>query len=144
MSRETRQLGFKRGVDMELRSLIIAVLLLRPVFVDAFTAPQFVGKPVALRLRPRSVALASIAAADETAALPPPSDDDEPFLRCGHGYDIHRMAPRAECPDGQPLVIGGVRFDGSEGHAADFELGCVAHSDGDVSGHTAKQRARPR
>ena len=62
--------------------------------------------------------------------------DDEPALRCGHGYDIHRMAPRGECPDGQPLVIGGVRFDGSPGHAADFELGCVAHSDGDVIYHS--------
>ena len=62
--------------------------------------------------------------------------DDEPALRCGHGYDIHRMAPRDECPDGQPLVIGGVRFDGSPGHAADFELGCVAHSDGDVIYHS--------
>ena len=62
--------------------------------------------------------------------------DDEPALRCGHGYDIHRMAPRGECPDGQPLVIGGVRFDGSPGHAADFELGSVAHSDGDVIYHS--------
>ena len=62
--------------------------------------------------------------------------DDEPALRCGHGYDIHRMAPRDECPDGQPLVIGGARFDGSPGHAADFELGCVAHSDGDVIYHS--------
>ncbi|KAJ1444631.1 YgbB family-domain-containing protein [Pelagophyceae sp. CCMP2097] len=58
----------------------------------------------------------------------------EPALRLGHGYDIHRMAPRAEA--GQPLVICGVRFDGSEGHAPDFELGCVAHSDGDVVYHS--------
>ena len=29
-----------------------------------------------------------------------------------------------------------MRFDGSPGHAADFELGCVAHSDGDVIYHS--------
>ena len=53
-------------------------------------------------------------------------------LRLGHGYDIHRMAPRAEA--GQPVVISGVKFDGSD--APDFELGCVAHSDGDVVYHS--------
>ena len=37
---------------------------------------------------------------------------------------------------GQPIVISGVRFDGSPGHAPDFELGCVAHSDGDVVYHS--------
>eukprot|EP00635_Sarcinochrysidales_sp_CCMP3193_P006025 CAMPEP_0118898056 /NCGR_PEP_ID=MMETSP1166-20130328/5201_1 /TAXON_ID=1104430 /ORGANISM="Chrysoreinhardia sp, Strain CCMP3193" /LENGTH=231 /DNA_ID=CAMNT_0006837137 /DNA_START=11 /DNA_END=706 /DNA_ORIENTATION=- len=55
-------------------------------------------------------------------------------LRMGHGYDIHRLASREEA--GQPVVIGGVRFDGSPGHAPDFELGCVAHSDGDVVYHS--------
>ena len=49
-----------------------------------------------------------------------------------HGYDIHRMAPREEA--GQPLVVGGATFDGST--APDFELGCVAHSDGDVIYHS--------
>jgi len=58
----------------------------------------------------------------------------EPLLRMGHGYDIHRLDTRAEA--GQPLVVGGVRFDGSPGHAPDFELGCVAHSDGDVVYHS--------
>lgn len=53
-------------------------------------------------------------------------------LRLGHGYDIHRMAPRAEA--GQPVVICGVKFDGSD--APDFELGTVAHSDGDVVYHS--------
>ena len=53
-------------------------------------------------------------------------------MRIGHGYDIHRMASREEA--GQPLVIGGVKFDGSD--APDFELGCVAHSDGDVIYHS--------
>jgi 2-C-methyl-D-erythritol 2,4-cyclodiphosphate synthase len=58
----------------------------------------------------------------------------EPLLRIGHGYDIHRLDSREEA--GQPIVIAGVRFDGSEGHAPDFELGCVAHSDGDVIYHS--------
>eukprot|EP00614_Pseudopedinella_elastica_P013324 CAMPEP_0172584378 /NCGR_PEP_ID=MMETSP1068-20121228/3970_1 /TAXON_ID=35684 /ORGANISM="Pseudopedinella elastica, Strain CCMP716" /LENGTH=160 /DNA_ID=CAMNT_0013378535 /DNA_START=194 /DNA_END=676 /DNA_ORIENTATION=+ len=35
---------------------------------------------------------------------------------------------------GQPLVVGGVRFDGSTAPA--YELGCVAHSDGDVIYHS--------
>mmetsp|Transcript_68648 Transcript_68648/g.119227 ORF Transcript_68648/g.119227 Transcript_68648/m.119227 type:complete len:276 (+) Transcript_68648:69-896(+) len=56
----------------------------------------------------------------------------EPAMRIGHGYDIHRMASRDEA--GQPVVISGVLFDGS--HAPDFELGCVAHSDGDVVYHS--------
>ena len=51
---------------------------------------------------------------------------------CCAGYDIHRMDTREEA--GQPVVIGGVRFDGSD--APDFELGCVAHSDGDVIYHS--------
>jgi len=65
-------------------------------------------------------------------------DDDAPVkgadlqLRLGHGYDIHRMAPRSEA--GQPVVISGVRFDGT--HAPDFELGVEAHSDGDVVYHS--------
>jgi len=56
----------------------------------------------------------------------------EPLLRIGHGYDIHRMDTREEA--GQPVVISGVTFDGSD--APDFELGCVAHSDGDVVYHS--------
>merc|ERR1712070_626502 len=56
----------------------------------------------------------------------------EPAMRIGHGYDIHRMASREDA--GQPVVISGVKFDGSD--APDFELGCVAHSDGDVIYHS--------
>lgn len=56
----------------------------------------------------------------------------DPPIRIGHGYDIHQMATRDEA--GQPMVIGGVRFDGSD--APDFELGCVANSDGDVIYHS--------
>lgn len=51
----------------------------------------------------------------------------------GHGYDIHRLASREEA--GQPVVISGVRFNGMKGQAPDFELGTVAHSDGDVVYH---------
>ena len=42
------------------------------------------------------------------------------------------MASREEA--GQPVVISAVKFDGSD--APDFELGCVAHSDGDVVYHS--------
>jgi 2-C-methyl-D-erythritol 2,4-cyclodiphosphate synthase len=58
--------------------------------------------------------------------------DAEPAIRIGHGYDIHRLASMEEA--GQPLVIAGVKFDGSD--APNFELGCVAHSDGDVIYHS--------
>jgi len=56
----------------------------------------------------------------------------EPLIRIGHGYDIHRLASREDA--GQPVVISGVKFDGSD--APDFELGFVAHSDGDVVYHS--------
>ena len=56
----------------------------------------------------------------------------EPLIRIGHGYDIHRMASREET--GQPMTIGGVKYDGSTG--PDFALGCVANSDGDVIYHS--------
>ena len=56
----------------------------------------------------------------------------EPALRIGHGYDIHRMDTREAA--GQPVIISGVKFDGSD--APDFELGVVAHSDGDVVYHS--------
>ena len=57
---------------------------------------------------------------------------DEPPMRIGHGYDIHRMDTREAA--GQPVVVAGVKFDGSD--APDFELGAVAHSDGDVVYHS--------
>mmetsp|Transcript_18299 Transcript_18299/g.42735 ORF Transcript_18299/g.42735 Transcript_18299/m.42735 type:complete len:234 (-) Transcript_18299:32-733(-) len=53
----------------------------------------------------------------------------EPLLRVGHGFDIHRMAPRSDPEVDGPVVVGGVTFD-------DFELGIVAHSDGDVVYHS--------
>lgn len=58
----------------------------------------------------------------------------EPPMRIGHGYDIHKMLPRSDIEawgkiTPQPAVIGGITFD-------DFELGVVAHSDGDVIYHS--------
>ena len=48
---------------------------------------------------------------------------DEPALRIGHGFDIHRLED-----NGKPLVIGGVTIP--------FEKGCDAHSDGDAVYHS--------
>lgn len=42
-------------------------------------------------------------------------------FRIGHGYDVHALAP------GLPLWLGGIRIE--------HELGCIAHSDGDVVIH---------
>ena len=48
--------------------------------------------------------------------------DDEPLLRIGHGFDIHRLI------EGTKLVIGGVEIP--------FKLGADAHSDGDAMYHS--------
>ncbi len=50
-----------------------------------------------------------------------PAIDDEPMLRIGHGFDIHRLI------EGTKLVIGGVDIP--------FKLGADAHSDGDALYH---------
>jgi 2-C-methyl-D-erythritol 2,4-cyclodiphosphate synthase len=79
-----------------------------------------------------------------------PEYEIEPIpLRVGHGFDIHRMAPREEA--GQPVIIAGVEITHSpdqswtdvEGKYADkpgdiypTELGVIAHSDGDVVYHS--------
>lgn len=42
-------------------------------------------------------------------------------IRIGQGYDVHALAP------GLPLWLGGVQIPG--------EVGCIAHSDGDVAIH---------
>jgi len=65
----------------------------------------------------------------------------------GHGYDIHRMSPISKA--GQPLVVGGVVVEhppqkwldvdgefGEKGAIYVTELGCEAHSDGDVIYHS--------
>lgn len=92
-------------------ALLVATSALRPDV--AVLAP-----PMRARARP----VVATAAAAST----------EPLMRIGHGYDIHRLDTREEA--GQPVVISGVVFDGSD--APDFELGCVAHSDGDVVYHS--------
>jgi 2-C-methyl-D-erythritol 2,4-cyclodiphosphate synthase len=48
--------------------------------------------------------------------------DDEPLLRIGHGFDIHRLI------EGTKLVIGGEEIP--------FKLGADAHSDGDAMYHS--------
>lgn len=53
----------------------------------------------------------------------------EPSVRIGHGFDIHRMAPHGNAEVNGPVIIGGVTFD-------DFDLGIVAHSDGDIVYHS--------
>ena len=42
-------------------------------------------------------------------------------VRCGIGYDLHRLA------EGRPLIIGGI--------TVPFDKGPVGHSDGDVLAH---------
>jgi 2-C-methyl-D-erythritol 2,4-cyclodiphosphate synthase len=42
-------------------------------------------------------------------------------VRCGIGYDLHRLA------EGRPLVVGGI--------TVPFDKGPVGHSDGDVLAH---------
>jgi hypothetical protein len=67
--------------------------------------------------------------AGASAALDAAQWAQEPPIRIGHGFDIHRMAPHGDPEVGGPVTIGGVVF-------ADFELGIVAHSDGDVIYHS--------
>lgn len=90
-------------------------------------------------------AVARWASADNV--LQPTYDIEKTPLRIGHGFDIHRMAPRDEA--GQPVVIGGVVIDHKpqkwvdaegkyveKGGIYETELGVVAHSDGDVIYHS--------
>lgn len=51
-----------------------------------------------------------------------------PF-RIGHGYDLHRLAPRAPAGEGRPFVLGGVELESPTGP--------VSHSDGDALLHAA-------
>src|SRR6267142_6365358 len=56
-----------------------------------------------------------------------PTSHERPFMsesrgvRCGIGYDLHRLA------EGRPLIIGGI--------TVPFDKGPVGHSDGDVLAH---------
>ncbi|KAJ1617020.1 2-C-methyl-D-erythritol 2,4-cyclodiphosphate synthase, partial [Pavlovales sp. CCMP2436] len=60
-----------------------------------------------------------------TGALDAAQWAQEQPMRIGRGFDIHRMAPHGDPEVGGPVTIGGVVF-------AYFELGIVAHLDGDV------------
>ncbi len=53
--------------------------------------------------------------------------DEQPPIRIGHGFDLHRLEPLAPEGKGRPLILGGVRVE----HA----LGPVGHSDGDALLH---------
>ncbi|MDR2893836.1 MAG: 2-C-methyl-D-erythritol 2,4-cyclodiphosphate synthase [Alistipes sp.] len=48
-------------------------------------------------------------------------------IRIGHGYDVHRLAPRGEGGESLALRLAGVTVPHTKG--------CVAHSDGDVVIH---------
>jgi 2-C-methyl-D-erythritol 2,4-cyclodiphosphate synthase len=101
-----------------------------------------------------TAAAASTSTASSTAntntddLLRPDYEIEKIPLRIGHGFDIHRMAPRSEA--GQPIVIGGVtiphaplpwkdvdgKYTSTPGDYYTTELGVVAHSDGDVIYHS--------
>lgn len=85
---------------------------------------------------------------DPDANLVLPYEVEKLPLRIGHGFDIHRMAPRSMA--GQPIVIAGVEivhddqkwkdltgeFSGTPGAYYETQLGVVAHSDGDIVYHS--------
>ncbi|MBX3384291.1 MAG: 2-C-methyl-D-erythritol 2,4-cyclodiphosphate synthase [Phycisphaeraceae bacterium] len=52
---------------------------------------------------------------------------DDPPLRIGHGYDVHRLEPCAPAGPGRPFVLGGVLLESATGP--------VSHSDGDALYH---------
>ena len=60
--------------------------------------------------------------ARKASLLQAQADEDEPALRIGHGFDIHRLK------EGTPLVIAGVTLP--------YHLGADAHSDGDAVYHS--------
>ena len=53
--------------------------------------------------------------------LPRPAQKEEPAMRIGHGYDVHRLV------EGRKLILGGVDVP--------FEKGLLGHSDADVLAH---------
>lgn len=55
--------------------------------------------------------------------MPAPPDS----FRVGHGYDLHRLEPRAPAGAGRPFRLGGVAFE--------HETGPVGHSDADALLH---------
>lgn len=62
----------------------------------------------------------------------PPRREDSvpvsaPFLRIGHGYDLHRLEPLSPSGQGAPLHVGGIAFE--------HDRGPVGHSDADALLH---------
>ncbi len=55
------------------------------------------------------------------------TNDAEPSVRIGHGYDLHRLEPITPAGAGRPLILGGI--------AIPHTSGPVAHSDGDALLH---------
>lgn len=54
--------------------------------------------------------------------------NQDPNIRIGHGYDLHRLAPLSGAGErGRPMILGGIRFVS--------EVGPVGHSDGDALLH---------
>lgn len=53
--------------------------------------------------------------------------DSGPHIRIGHGYDLHRLEPRAPGGKARELIVGGVRLESDRGP--------ISHSDGDVLYH---------
>lgn len=91
----------------------------------------------------------SVRALQSDELLSPEYEIEKIPLRVGHGFDIHRMAPREESK--QPIVICGVeishepnqawvdvegKYSEKPGAVFPTELGVVAHSDGDVVYHS--------
>ena len=101
-----------------LEAMVFAALVSLGLTLSPSSTSQGLTRPPAARRRHASVTSIAV--------------DAEPAIRIGHGYDIHRLDSKEVA--GQPLVIAGVKFDGSD--APDFKLGCVAHSDGDVVYHS--------
>lgn len=65
---------------------------------------------------------------EQQRTTPSASATLNPMYRIGHGYDLHRLEPRAPHGKGRTLVLGGVRF---ESHPS----GPISHSDGDAVYH---------
>ncbi len=65
----------------------------------------------------------------------PGFQSDDPPLRIGHGYDLHRLEPVTPHGPGKPLVVGGVRISWEGPDPNDPPKGPVAHSDGDALLH---------
>ena len=87
---------------------------------DEATLVERAGIPVHLvEGDPRNVKITT--AADVSLAERLTSEHRALGIRVGTGYDLHRLAPA------RPLMVGGVRIP--------FDLGALAHSDGDVACH---------